>query len=127
MVREGDPTAVEGTLSIEGATLVFVPSAGDGEQVRLPASSIRRVRRGRGSPLLSLSYRDGEGVGKLFVYFAKPPPLPGSRPSTPPPLLRWPRGLERSAAALAMGASKRLLKRDIDAWVQALRELREGG
>jgi hypothetical protein len=71
---------------------------------------------------MKVSIRATEGKERLFVYFAKPPPLPGARPSSPLPLFRWPRGLERSAAALALRSTSRLLRREIDAWVRALRE-----
>lgn len=122
MVREGDPAAVEGTLSIEDAILTFEPATEGAQRVSIPKASIRKVRRGRGGPLLSLSYLGTEGVRKLFFYFAKPPPLPGTGPAVPSPMLRWGRGLERSAAALALGAGKRLFKREIEAWVSVLRE-----
>jgi hypothetical protein len=122
LVREGDPGTTEGTLSLEDQLLRFVPSASASETVSIPLSGLERVRRGRGSPLLSLTYRDPEGARKLFFYFAKPPPLPGSTPSAPTPMDRWGRGLERSAAAMTLRASNRLLKKEVGAWVEALRE-----
>ena len=126
MVREGDPTATEGTLSIDDTVLRFAP-AGGAEELTIPFGEITKVRRARGGPLLSLFYLDAEGDRKLYVYFAKPPPLPGERPLSPLPRSRWPRGLERAAGALALRASSRLLKRDMDAWVGELRRRGGGG
>ena len=122
MVREGDPTAMQGTLSIERAELRFVPAPAEAAPLTIPLREIHKVRRGRAAPLLGLTYRDPDGSHRLFIYFAKPPPLPGDRPPAQVPIFRAPRGLERSAAALAFGASNRLLKGRIDAWVRALRE-----
>ena len=122
LVREGDPGATEGTLSLDHQVLRFVPGASASEAVSLPVGDIEKVRRGRGSPLLSITYRGPEGARKLFFYFAKPPPLAGSTLSAPTPMDRWGRGLERSAAAMTLRASNKLLKKEIGDWVEALRE-----
>lgn len=60
---------------------------------------------------------------RLFLYFAKPPPLPGEgrEAGTMVPGVLAPRGLERSAAALTMRQANSLLKDEIDGWVRALR------
>ncbi|MGH2692029.1 MAG: hypothetical protein ACRDHM_05955 [Actinomycetota bacterium] len=126
MVREGDPTATEGTLSIDGRTLVFRPSAAAADGVEIQIQDIGRVRRARGSPFLTVTLTGPERPQKLFVYFAKPPPLPGERPTVPIPIFRAPRGLERSAAALSLRATNRLFRNEIDSWVRALRERSRG-
>ena len=120
MVREGDPSAEEGTLSMAGNALSFEPASGT-KPSEIPIDRIQNVRRARGSPVMSISFLGEERVEKVFVYFAKPPPLPGERPTVPMPLFRSPKGLEKSAAALSLRASNRLLKREIDGWVEALR------
>ena len=123
LVREGDPDATEGTLSLEGGSLTFVPEGRDQETMAIPVKGIRKVRRRRGTPVLTLSYPRPEGMGTLFVYFAKPPPLPGEgrEAGSMVPGVLAPRGLERSAAALTMRQANRLLKDEIDGWVRALR------
>jgi hypothetical protein len=120
LVREGDPTATEGTLSIEADILRFAPETG--EALGVPVDTIEKVRRNRGSPLLSLTHRGPDGARRLFFYFVKPPPLPGSKPSAPTPMARWARGVERTAAAMTLRASNKLVKREVGAWVEALRE-----
>ena len=120
MVREGDPTAEEGTLSIAGEVMSFEPTSGT-KRAEIPIDRIQHVRRARGSPVMAVSFLGEDGVEKVFVYFAKPPPLPGERPPPTMPLFRAPKGLEKSAAALSLRASNKLLKREIDVWVKALR------
>jgi hypothetical protein len=94
--------------------------------VAIPIADITGVRRHLGAPLLKVSFRGEEGKVRAYFYFAKPPPLPGERPPSPLPLFRWPRGLERSAAALALRATNRLVRREIEGWVRALREAGAG-
>lgn len=119
LVREGDPHATEGALSLAGTDLVFSPLSSEGG-LTLPISQLTGVRRRRGAPLLTLVVVTPEGKERLFLYFAKPPPLPGDRESSP--ALVGTRGLARSAAALTFHQVNRLLKAEIDAWVRALRE-----
>lgn len=122
LVREGSPSAIEGTLSLEGGSLTFAPEGLDQQTVAIAVKGIRRVRRRRGTPVLTLSYPRPEGKGSLFVYFAKPPPLPGARPGYSGPTLLAPRGLDRSAGVLTLRQANKLLRSEIDAWVRALRE-----
>src|SRR5688500_9397086 len=82
LVREGDPSATEGVLALEGADLTFASST-ESERVRVPVQHLRRVRRRRATPVMtcvSVSPSAG-GEERLFFYFAKPPPLPGERPA----------------------------------------------
>jgi hypothetical protein len=127
LVREGDPNAIEGILSIDASSLTFVPQAGGTGKMVIPIAEIRGVRRRRGTPILTLVAPGEEGLRKLFAYFVKPPPLPGERTSAPKRMIRGPRTLERSAAAMTLRAANGLLKRDIDAWVRALGEAGAGG
>ena len=122
LVREGDPDATEGTLSLEGGSLTFVPQERSQETMAIPVEVIRKVRRRRGTPVLTLSY--SEGMGSLFVYFAKPPPLPGEGrdANAVVPGALAPRGLDRSAGVLTLRQANKLLRGEIEAWVRALRE-----
>jgi hypothetical protein len=119
MVREGSPNETEGSLSLHDEVLAFEP-AGPQAKLEVPRKTILKAHRSRGTPVLNITFDEGEGPTRLFFYFAKPPPLPGERPVTPMPLFRPPRGMERSAAALSLRATNRLLKREIEAWVEAL-------
>jgi hypothetical protein len=121
LVREGDPNATEGTLSIEGHSLTFAPADEDSEKIAIPIAGIRKARRRRGTPVLGLSYTGPDGMRRLFIYFAKPPPLPGTQPRPPSSIFRSAKAIERSAAARALQASSRVVKREIEAWVRALR------
>ena len=124
MVREGDPTATEGTLSLDDAILRFTPKdRSHGEPIELRAADIRKARRARMSPFMSLTHSSEQGVMKLYVYFSKPPPLPSEKPPGSSSMLR-PRGLERSAAALSLRDASRLVRSEIESWV---RELRRSG
>ena len=126
LVREGDPDASEGTLSLQGGSLVFASAGSHQNSVAIPVKEIRKLRRRRGTPVLTLSYAGPDGMGSLFVYFAKPPPLPGSHRTSPTPTLFGARGLERSAAALTLRQVNKLLKGEIEEWIRALREAGAG-
>jgi hypothetical protein len=125
LVKAGDPSATAGSLQLQEGSLRFVPDIGS-EAMTIPVAEIRGVRRRRGTPVLSLSYPTEDGMRDLFVYFVKPPPLRSERPAAPRPVFRSPRRLERSAAAMTLRAANRLLKRDIEGWVRALREAGAG-
>jgi hypothetical protein len=122
MVPEGDPTAIQGTLSIREGVLAFEPSSGS-RKLSVPTRDIRKARRSRISPVLSVSFSSGRGAAKVHFFFSKPPPLPGAGPSVPSGVFRSSRGLERAAAALSLRATNSLKKRTIDEWV---RELKRG-
>jgi hypothetical protein len=115
LVRPGSPDAVPGRLSFNGEVVGF---GGEDVALEIPAAEIRRARRRRGSPILEISYGEDRTV---FLYFAEPPPLPGSNPR---PGLGG-KGIERAASAMHLGAESRLLRRMIDEWSEALREAGE--
>jgi hypothetical protein len=122
---EGDSDAIAGMLSLEGSELVF--SRAGTEAVRIDAAAVHSVRRHRLTPVLEVRYRRGgrEPDGLAFFYFAEPPPLPepGEKADRPPHEMLLPsrRHIERSGSLLSMRAASRLLKRDIDGWVGAIR------
>ena len=105
---------------------MFVPAGRHQESLAITVREIRRVRRRRGTPVLTISHPGPDGMESLFVYFAKPPPLPGTRGASPTPTLFTARGLERSAAALTLRQLNRLLRTEIEGWVRALREAGAG-
>src|SRR5438132_5424025 len=74
-LKRGDTSEVAGTLSLLDEALSFVPKD-DSYDMRIPTSSIRRVRRVRGSPILVIRHQIEVGVVETAFYFAQPPPIP---------------------------------------------------
>ena len=126
LVREGDPTSIEGRISLDDQGLLFDPADASADALTIPFTRIARVRRRRGTPLLEIALKTTDQLSSLFFYFAKPPPLSEERSASAGPFIKGPRGLERSAAAMTLRAANRLLKRDIDGWVRAVRTAATG-
>jgi hypothetical protein len=119
LVRPGSPDAVKGKLALERHSLTFTPG-GDGDALPIPTNRIRKARRRRGTPILEVTYTDARAeTGVVFVYFAKPPPLPTKTGGGS--LIRPTRGLERTASAMALRARAKLLRDRIDEWAVAIR------
>jgi hypothetical protein len=122
---ERGPEASAGMLSLDGTALVF---SRDQEALRIAVADVRSVRRHRLTPVLEVRYARGGGDPDALAlfYFAEPPPLPepGERADRSPHEILLPsrRHLERSGTLLSMRAASKLLKRDIEAWVEAIRE-----
>ncbi|MFB3738317.1 MAG: hypothetical protein ACE14W_05050 [Candidatus Velamenicoccus archaeovorus] len=69
------PQEREGRLSLEADALVFTAANAAGS-LRIPVSSIRSVKRLRGSPVLMVAHREAEGsTARTAFYFVQPPPL----------------------------------------------------
>jgi len=124
LVRPGSPEATRGRLSLERHALTFT---GDGEEepLPIPLNRIHRVRRRRGAPILELDYTDARAeVSTVFVYFAKPPPLPRTGGKT------WifpTKGMQRAPSAVGLRTAARALKSQVDAWVDAIRQVAGAG
>ena len=124
LYQPGGPDAVRGTLSLEAASVVF-SATGTDDRVEIDRRSVRAVRRHRFTPVLEIRYeRRGREAVALF-YFAEPPtlPRPGEKADRGPGEVLLPsrRHIERSGTLLSMRAASRLLRRDIDRWVRAIR------
>lgn len=126
LYEPGGPDRVAGMLSLQGAAVVF--SQNQAEVLRIDAAEVRSVRRYRLAPVLEVRYARGGDApdGLALFYFAEPPPLPepGEKADRHPYEILLPsrRHIERSGSLLSMRASSKLLKRDIDRWVAAIRE-----
>jgi hypothetical protein len=125
LVREGRPEAVRGVLRLERHSLTF--TADDEEPLPIPTNRIRGVRRRRATPILEVTYTDARAEkARLFVYFARPPPLPGVSPMSgrrkPSSWILPTKGLQQTASAMSLRAASRALKATIDSWVEAIRE-----
>jgi hypothetical protein len=118
LVRPDDPEAARGRLSVERHTLTFT-GEGEDEPLPIPLNRVRRVRRRRGAPILEVEYTDARAeLSRVFLFFVEPPPLPrrGGRTWILPT-----RGMERAASAVSLGAAAKLLRSEIDVWVDAIR------
>jgi hypothetical protein len=120
LVRPGDPEAIRGRLTLERHSLIFTPDA-EQEPLPIPVNRIRRARRRRGAPILEVTYTDARAEpAAVYVYFAKPPPLPQRTGGSS--WIRPTRGLERTASAMALRARAKQLRDRIDEWVEAIRD-----
>jgi hypothetical protein len=68
-------TGVKGTLRLDDKTLVFEPEGGRASETVLPVSSIVRVHRSLGSPVLEVSVDLPNAPSVIGFYFVQPPPL----------------------------------------------------
>jgi hypothetical protein len=109
-------------LTLEAGALT-VTSGREEHSLPIPVNRIGRARRRRGTPILEVVYTDARAEeSRIFLYFTKPPPLPG--PGTSPSRARWrggPRGLHRTASALSLQAANRVVKRRIQEWEAAIK------
>lgn len=117
LVRPGSPEAARGRLSVERHALTFT-GEGEEEPLPIPMNRIRRVRRRRGTPILEVEYTDARAeLSQIFLFFVEPPPLPRRGRTWVLPT----RGMERAASAVGLRAAAKILREDIDAWVDAIR------
>ena len=72
--RGHPPTDVEGTLSIDGAWVVFESEEAE-TPTRLGFHELTSAKRVRGSPILFLRWRRDDERRETAFYFAPPPPL----------------------------------------------------
>jgi hypothetical protein len=131
LYEPGGPGSVRGTLSLEpGGALRFSPR--DGETLVILPAEVRSVRRHRLTPVLEIRWERpaGDPDGMAFFYFAEPPtlPEPGEKGDRSPYQILMPnkRHIERSGTLLSMRAASKLLKGDIQRWVQAVRSAGRG-
>jgi hypothetical protein len=122
--QPGGADAVRGTLVLEGAAVVFVAAGGD--RVQIERGSVRRVRRHRLTPVLEIRYERRGSEALALFYFTEPPalPQPGEKADRGPIEILLPsrRRLERGARIVSLRAANKLLRRDVEGWVRAIRE-----
>ena len=127
LYEPGGPDAVRGTLRLDGGAVVF-SAAHTGERVEVDRGSVRGVRRHRLTPVLEVRYRRRGVEAVVLFYFAEPPslPRPGDKADRGPADILLPsrRHIERSGTLLSMRAANKLLRADIDRWVEAIRASR---
>jgi hypothetical protein len=125
LYEPGGPGSVRGTLSLEPGALRFSPQ--EGEALLIETGAVRNVRRHRLTPVLEVRWKRtaGDPDGLAYFYFAEPPtlPEPGEKADRSPYQVLLPnkRHIERSGTLLSMRAASKLLKADIQKWVEAVR------
>ena len=85
-LASGASSEVEGILRLESEALVFEPAAKPAE-LRFPYTTVTRVRRVMGSPVMVVEWSEDAQRKRTAFYFAQPPPL---HPPTPDELMRMP-------------------------------------
>lgn len=63
---------VEGTLSLQGDDLVFSMDEAD---LRIALADVRKAKRTRGSPVLTVEHIQEGEIARHAFFFVKPPPL----------------------------------------------------
>lgn len=74
VLRRGDVREREGTLRLDDDALVFEEPA-TASSTRMTFTTIRSVKRLRGSPVLMVAHVESDEVVRTAFYFAQPPPL----------------------------------------------------
>jgi hypothetical protein len=116
MARPGREGTLAGVLSVDESTLWF---AGGGTTIRIQAADIVKVRRARGSPVITVEWaEEGERRESAF-YFVEPGPL---GKSLEPPWVPG-RGLDRTVSLMRLREANRELKPVVVAWMAAIREM----
>ena len=125
-----DPPEIRGTLTLGDEGLEFVPRKSE-EVVRFGYGTIRRAKRIRGSPVLTIDWRERDVDRKTAFYFSPPPPLApaaGAAPLDP----RGPLGSltrttpsKRQIARMNLGylrSTSVASRNTVRAWAQAIEE-----
>jgi hypothetical protein len=119
LARPGREDTPSGVLSLVESTLWF---EGSGTTIRVPAGDIVKVRRARGSPVITVSWDvEGEGHEAAF-YFVEPGPLGWS---VEPPWVPG-RGLDRTLSIMRLREANKQLKPLVKEWTQAIRSATGG-
>ena len=128
--RGHPPTEIEGTLSIDGAWIVFAPEEA-GTATRLAFRELTSAKRVRGSPILFVRWRHDDERRETAFYFAPPPPLGplharSGAGATPPPTLtsmfhRPTKRRQRRDNTTYLATAGGDLKPAIQAWVADVR------
>lgn len=120
MARPGREDTPSGLLSLVESTLWF---EGSGSTVRVAAADILKVRRARGSPVITVSWAQEGERREMALYFVEPGPLEWS---TEPPWVPG-RGLDRTLALMRLRQANKELKPLVKEWTEAIRRLAGDG
>lgn len=129
LTRDAPVEEVEGSLALEAEALVFTPKDGARPTRRLALTSLRRVRRLRGSPVLMVVRDEGGLPARTAFYFVQPPPLDRPR-SDRSGFGGFPRNPQRKARrqnAGYFGVWNQEKKAIVREWERAVRRALPGG
>jgi hypothetical protein len=116
MARPGREDTPPGILSLDESVLWF---EGGGTSLRIPTTDIVKVRRARGSPVIIVSWVEGEERRETAFYFVEPVPI---GESVEPPWMPG-RGLDRTISLMRLRAANKELKPLVKEWTAAIRRL----
>jgi hypothetical protein len=116
MARPGREGTLPGMLSVDQSTLWF---EGGGTTIRIQAADIAKVRRARGSPVITVEWTEEGERRETAFYFVEPGPL-GEK--LEPPWMPG-RGLDRTVSLMRLREANRELKPVVVAWTTAIREM----
>jgi hypothetical protein len=116
MARPGREDTPPGVLSLDESTLWF---EGGGTTIRIPGAGILKVRRARGSPVITVTWAEEEERREAAFYFVEPGPLGWSQE---PPWMPG-RGLDRTVSLMRLRAANKELKPVVVEWHRAIRRL----
>jgi hypothetical protein len=123
---------VKGTLRMDETALVFIDRTTQAE-TRLPFRGTRKVKRVLGSPVLILSWLEGEGIpAETAFFFVQPPPLrtehaERSTQTQPATMLRQPsRRRQRRESIGYLTSRSRASRSTIKAWAKEIRARARG-
>jgi len=117
-LQRGGPTEIKGELSLDDGGLRFAGE--EGTERRIGLSSIVRVKRVAGSPIVMVRHTEEGRTVQTAFYFTQPPALEPAPTSTPQarPLSK---GRRRRVAANYLGEENTSRKPEIMAWVREIR------
>jgi hypothetical protein len=117
----GVTPSVEGTLTWHDDRVEFTPSGGDPEATAIAFSTIRKVRRAHGGPVIELNIAAPSDSHVVWFYFVKP--VDGVR--------RWDgRGVRNVTIAQSvgrLGAANAMWGDEVSSWYERIRAWRPGG
>jgi hypothetical protein len=127
LAKSVEPDEIKGTLELSDTALLFTPLDEARPGLRIALTDILKVRRLRGSPVLTIEHTMQAGSRRTAFYFAQPPPLNallGTTPERPRGLaaFRSPRRKARRDNVTYLGLTNREKKQTLAEWVRAVRE-----
>jgi hypothetical protein len=116
MARPGREDTPPGTLALDESALWF---RGGGTAIRIRGADMIKVRRARGSPVITVTWVEEGERRETSFYFVEPGPLEWSRE---PPWMPG-RGLDRTVSLMRLRAANKELKPVVVEWATAIRRL----
>jgi hypothetical protein len=110
-------TGVKGTLRLDDKTLVFEPEGGRSSETVLPVSSIVRVHRSLGSPVLEVSVDLPNAPSVIGFYFVQPPPLAQAGSA----LRVIDKFVTKRRAVIKLKVASSTKRDEVERWVMAIR------